>query len=55
MVDMIGDALAAVFNPTSEQLDRREAWLSRHPAAALALMTAPGWAIPLLAMAGWLS
>lgn len=52
---IIGDALAAVINPTSEQLDRRAVWLERHPLAALALMTAPGWAVPLLAAAGWLS
>ena len=52
---MLGDFLAAMLNPSAEQLARRDAWLERHPVAAFALLTAPGWAIPLIAMTGWLS
>lgn len=52
---IIGDLLAAVINPDRERLERQEAWLARHPLAALAIMTAPGWAVPLVAATGWLS
>lgn len=52
---MLVDMLASILNPSAEELGRRDAWLERHPVAALALLTAPGWAIPLIAMTGWLS
>ena len=52
---MLGDFLAAVLNPSAEQLARRDAWVARHPVAAFALATSPGWALPLIAATGWLS
>lgn len=51
----VGDALAAIVNPTPEQFDAQEAWQKRHPLAVLAALTAPMWLLPLLALAGWLS
>lgn len=55
MRGIVASALAALLNPSPERLGREAAWLERHPLAALALMTAPGWAVPLVAMTGWLS
>lgn len=45
---MLGDFLAAMLNPSAEQLARRDAWVMRHPAlmaaALLALLALYGWA-----------
>ena len=45
---MLGDILAAIVNPSAEQLARRDAWVVRHPAlmaaALLALLLLYGWA-----------
>ena len=45
---MLGDFLAAMLNPTAEQLARRDAFVMRHPAlmaaALLALLALYGWA-----------
>ena len=45
---MLVDILAAMLNPTAEQLARRDAWVMRHPAlmaaALAALLLLYGWA-----------
>ena len=45
---MLGDFLAAMLNPSAEQLARRDAWVMRHPAlmaaALLVLLALYGWA-----------
>lgn len=44
---MLGDFLAAMLNPSAEQLARRDAWVMRHPALMLAALAA------LLLLYGW--
>lgn len=44
---MLADILAAMLNPSAEQLARRDAWVMRHPALMLAALAA------LLLLYGW--
>lgn len=44
---MLVDFLAAMLNPSAEQLASRDAWVMRHPALMLAALAA------LLLLYGW--
>lgn len=45
---MLGNFLAAIVNPSAEQMERRDEWVARHPAlmalALAALLLLYGWA-----------